>query len=84
MSIKENAVSFLTLAGSGHIHKAFEKFTASGLIHHNQFFKGDRTSLIKAMEEDHESNPNISIEVKYAYQDKSTIVTHSLVVKQEI
>ena len=84
MSIKENAISFLTLAGSGHIHKAFEKFTAAGCIHHNQYFNGDRASLIKAMEEDHESNPNKSIDVKHTYVDEQTVVTHSLVVKQLI
>ena len=84
MPIKENAVSFLTLAGNGHIHEAFEKFTAPDFIHHNQYFNGDRASLIKAMEEDHNTNPNKSIDVKHTYVDEPTVVTHSLVVKQLI
>lgn len=84
MSIKENAKSFLTLAGTGKVMEAFEKFAAPHFIHHNQYFKGDMASLKQAMKEDHQTNPNKSIDVKHIYQDGHTVVTHALVEKQEI
>ena len=42
MTKKEIAVSFLKMAGSGDVQKAYDKFVAPAFIHHNQYFKGDR------------------------------------------
>lgn len=79
MSNKENAISFLKMAGFGDVRSAYEKFIASEFIHHNQYFKGDRESLLKAMEEAHKSSPNKSIDVRNCYEDGDTVITHSLV-----
>jgi predicted SnoaL-like aldol condensation-catalyzing enzyme len=83
MDQKESAITFLKMAGSGDVRAAYEKFIASTFIHHNLYFKGDRESLMKAMEEAHEKRPNKSIDVKHVYQDGNTIITHSQVLRRE-
>ena len=48
---KEIAVSFLRLASSGKVRQAYEKYIHPDFRHHNPYFKGDRESLLKGMEE---------------------------------
>ena len=84
MSHKEIAKSFLKLAGDGEAREAYSKFVAVDFIHHNQYFKGDRESLQKAMEEAHETSPNKSIEIKHVYEDGDTVAAHSLVAKEKM
>ncbi|MEP0365558.1 MAG: ester cyclase [Cyclobacteriaceae bacterium] len=84
MSRKEIAQTFLKLAGTGAVEEAFAKFAGANFIHHNQYFEGSGASLKQAMQQDHESNPNESIAIKYCYEDADTVVTHSLVVKKEM
>jgi predicted SnoaL-like aldol condensation-catalyzing enzyme len=81
MSTKENAVSFLKLAASGNVQEAYARFVASNFIHHNQYFKGDRESLMRAMEEARKASPNKSIEVKQVFEDGNYVITHSLVTR---
>ena len=83
MSPEESAVAFLQLAGSGEVRAAFEKFIAPDFIHHNQYFKGDRESLQAAMEAAHRNSPNRAIEVKRAFVDGDTVITHSRVVRKD-
>lgn len=83
MSRKEMAIGFLKMAGSGDVKAAYEKFIATDFIHHNQYFKGDRQSLLEAMEEAHKMSPNKSIDVKFTYEDGDTVVTHSLVTRKD-
>lgn len=83
MSNKEKAISFLKMAGMGDVREAYEKFIHPEFIHHNQFFKGDRQSLMTAMEEAHKTSPNKSIEIKKAYKEGDTVITHSFVIKNE-
>tara|TARA_Y100001972_G_scaffold105569_1_gene133227 strand:- start:1867 stop:2229 length:363 start_codon:yes stop_codon:yes gene_type:complete len=84
MTKKEIATSFLKMAGMEDVQKAYEKFVASDFIHHNQYFKGDRTSLMNAMEEANKTEPNRSLEVKFIYEDGDTVITHSHVVKDKM
>lgn len=70
------------MAGSGNVRPAYEKYIAKNFIHHNQYFKGDRNSLLIAMEEAHKSSPNKTIEVKQVFEDGNTVITHSLVARQ--
>jgi predicted SnoaL-like aldol condensation-catalyzing enzyme len=51
MNKKEIATSFLTLASSGNVAEAYEKYVHPQFRHHNVYFKGGRESLQKAMEE---------------------------------
>jgi len=84
MTKKEIAISFLKLAGNGRAQEAFYKFVAPDFIHHNQYFHGNRDALEKAMEYAHHTSPNKSIEIKHSYIDGDTVITHSLVIKQDI
>jgi predicted SnoaL-like aldol condensation-catalyzing enzyme len=83
MSPKEMAVSFLKMAGSGNVRDAYERFIAPDFIHHNQYFKGDRESLMLAMEEASRRSPNKSINIKHVYEAGDTVITHSLVTHQD-
>lgn len=83
MNQKEIAMNFLKLAACGEVREAYEKYIAQDFIHHNQYFKGDRDSLMKAMEEASVKSPNKSIEIKKCYQDGDTVITHSLVQVQD-
>ena len=83
MSNMDKAKSFLLMAGTGKVKEAYEQFIAANFIHHNQYFKGDRQSLLNAMEEAHKTSPNKSIEIKKVYEDGNTVITHSLVKKTE-
>jgi predicted SnoaL-like aldol condensation-catalyzing enzyme len=78
MSQKEMAASFLKMAGGGDVKAAYEKFIAPDFIHHNQYFKGDRQSLMNAMEEAHKKSPNKSIDVKQVLEDGDFVITHLL------
>jgi len=79
VSPKEAAALFLKMAGGGNVREAYDRFVAPEFIHHNQYFKGDRESLMKAMQEAHRKSPNKSVDVMKVYQDGDTVITHSLV-----
>ncbi|RZN84087.1 MAG: nuclear transport factor 2 family protein [Winogradskyella sp.] len=84
MSNKESAMAFLNLSALGKSKEAFDTFTSDDFIHHNQYFKGSREALLKAIEEDHKTNPNKSIEVIKCYEEKDTVITHSHVIKHDM
>ena len=80
---QEAAKSFLNMAGMGKVQEAYDQYVAPSFIHHNQYFKGDRQSLLTAMHEASTTSPNKSIQIKRIYQDGDTVVTHSLVTRQD-
>jgi predicted SnoaL-like aldol condensation-catalyzing enzyme len=82
MSNKQSASSFLKMAASGDVRAAYERFVAPNFTHHNQYFKGDRQSLMIAMDEASRTSPNKSIDIRHIYEDGDTVITHSLVTRQ--
>jgi predicted SnoaL-like aldol condensation-catalyzing enzyme len=80
---KETAKSFLAMAGMGKVQEAYDQYVAPSFVHHNQYFKGDRQSLLSAMQEASKSTPNKSIDIRHAYEDGNTVITHSLVTRQD-
>ena len=76
-SLKDRAVSFLRLAGSGKVRDAYERYVGPAFRHHNAFFPGDRESLMKAMEENAAKNPDKLLDVKLALQDGNYVAVHS-------
>ena len=83
MSSKESAISFLRMVSRGDVRAAYDKFIAPDFFHHNQYFKGDRESLMIAMEEASRKEPNKSIDVKHVYEcGGDTVITHSQVTRQ--
>lgn len=80
---KKAAESFLKMAGMGNVDEAYKQYVAPSFVHHNQYFKGDRQSLLTAMQEASKTHPNKSIEIKRIYEDGDTVITHSLVTRQD-
>jgi predicted SnoaL-like aldol condensation-catalyzing enzyme len=79
MTKKEQAISFLELAATGKVREAYDKFVHPQFIHHNAYFKGDRESLLLAMDEASVNTPNKSIEVMRVLEDGDMVATHSRV-----
>lgn len=80
---KKAAESFLNMAGMGKVHEAYDQYVAPSFVHHNQYFKGDRQSLLTAMQEASKTSPNKSIAIKRIYEDGDTVITYSLVTRQD-
>lgn len=69
MTKKEMAQDFLKLAAKGQSRKAFELYVADNFIHHNAYFKRDGHTLMRAMEENDQKNPNNIFEIQRALED---------------
>ena len=80
---KEAATSFLKMAGGGRVQEAYDRYVAPSFIHHNQHFKGDRQSLLTAMQQASKATPNKSVEIRRVVEDGDTVITHSLVSRQD-
>jgi predicted SnoaL-like aldol condensation-catalyzing enzyme len=73
------AISFLNLAASGKVREAYESHVHPDFRHHNPFFKGDRESLLRAMEEAAVTNPNRFLEVQHVFHEGDMVAVHSRV-----
>ena len=71
------AQDFLTMVAAGKVSDAYKKFIADDFVHHNQYFKGDRQSLMTAMIGANETNPNKKIDIRKVHQDGDTVMTMS-------
>ena len=80
---QDTAKAFLKTAGTGNVQEGYDRYVAPSFIHHNQYFKGDRQSLLTAMQEASKTSPNKSIDIKHVYEDGDTVITHSLVTRQD-
>ncbi len=78
-SRKEIAVSFLKLAASGKAREAFSRFVHPRFMHHNPYFKGDRDSLLAAMEESAVEFPKRVFEVARTVEEGELVVVHARV-----
>lgn len=74
---KQAASDFLTLASQGKAREAFDNYVGRNFKHHNIYFKGDRESLITAMEDNAIKNPEKSFTIKRILQDGNLVATHS-------
>jgi predicted SnoaL-like aldol condensation-catalyzing enzyme len=79
MSKKDIAESFLKLASSGKVREAYDKYVSPNFRHHNAYFKGDRESLLMAMEENAVTNPNKFLVVQHVFEDGDFVAVHSRV-----
>lgn len=79
MNKKDIATAFLKTVVARRVREAYEKYTAPHFKHHNQYFKGDRESLMNAMEEAHSQFPDTSIDIKQVLEEGDKVMTHSLV-----
>lgn len=83
MTKKEIAESFLKLVSSGNVREAYDRFVHSDFRHHNAYFKGDRESLLVAMEEAAATSPNKSLEVVCVLEDGNFVATHSRLLRAD-
>jgi len=79
MDKKEIAISFLKLASSGRVREAYRKFVHPDFRHHNAYFKGDRESLLKGMEENAKQFPDKTYETLRALEDGNLVAIHGRV-----
>ena len=84
MNPKSIAIAFLTACAAGRVQEAYDKYVSPAFIHHNQYFKGDRQSLLNAMHEAAVSSPNRSFNVKQSFVDGDRVCTFSEVVKDDM
>ena len=83
MRKKDIATSFLKLVSSGNVREAYDKYVHQDFKHHNAYFKGDRESLLTAMEEAALKEPNKSLEVLRAMEDGNLVATHSRLLRAD-
>ena len=76
-SQKKAAIEFLTLAASGRVGDAFQRHVGERFRHHNPYFRGDATSLRKAMEQNAIEYPHKILEVLRALQDRKEVAVLS-------
>jgi len=76
---KEAATSFLQLASSGDVRRAFDAYVAPNFRHHNAYFPGDARSLADAMEQNARENPNKVLRVERAIEEGDLVAVHSRV-----
>jgi len=79
MFYKEIAIDFLQLSATGNANIAFSKYVSPNFRHHNPYFKGDADSLMNAMIENAEKNPNKVLEIQRAILDGDMVAVHSKV-----
>jgi len=80
MNKKDMAVSFLRMASSGPVNEAYEQFVHPRFRHHNAYFKGDRESLLNAMEENAGQFPDKTYEPLRILEDKDLVAVHGKVI----
>jgi len=69
MTKKEIATTFLQMASSGDVRAAYEKYVHLDFIHHNAYFKDDRETLLKGMEENAKQLPGKTYEILRELED---------------
>jgi predicted SnoaL-like aldol condensation-catalyzing enzyme len=79
MTKKEIATSFLRLASSGEVRQGYARFVHPQFRHHNAYFKGDRESLLKGMEENAREYPNKTYETLRVLEDGDLVAVHGKV-----
>lgn len=80
----ETAIQFLKDCALKNPREAFKKYLNPNFKHHNQYFKGDATSLMNAMIEDDETAPNKEFTVKQFSESDDRVFVHSHVVKEKM
>lgn len=84
MSNKNAALDFLKLCALESPEKAFEKHVNPNFKHHNQYFKGDADSLMKAMSEAAQTMPNRAFNIKQVFETEDRVAVFSEVVKEQM
>lgn len=84
MSNIDTAIKFIQTCAMESPKKAFETYVNPNFKHHNQYFPGDRDSLMNAMIEADKTHPNKSFNVKQVFENEDRVAVFSQVVKDEM
>ena len=84
MNQKQIATAFLNAAALGNVSEAYDKYVAPDFIHHNQYFKGDRLTLMEAMIEAGKTQPNKSFKISQIIEEGDRVFAYSHVVKENM
>ena len=79
MTRKDISVDFLRLASSGKVQEAYDKHIHPNFTHHNPWFRGDRASLMKGMEEGAVQFPKKVFEPLRAIEEGDLVTVHGRV-----
>jgi predicted SnoaL-like aldol condensation-catalyzing enzyme len=78
-SHKEVATSFLELASSGQVDRAYADCLTEDFRHHNPHFRGETDALAKAMKENADEHADKVFEIQRALEDGDLVAVHSRV-----
>ena len=72
------ASEFLTLCATGRVQEAYDAHVAADFRHHNAWFPSDRQSLLEAMAQSAQAEPNKSFTVRQAIEsgDRVALLSH--------
>lgn len=82
ISQKEIMQTFLSLVAAGKVQEGFDSYVHTKFIHHNQYFPGDRQSLLDAMRTAHHEHPNRSFTIMQTIEEADRVVCYSKVEKE--
>ncbi len=77
MSNKASAIDFLKNCAAGNIRPAYEKHVHPDFKHHNAWFKGDRETLMRGMEDSNKDTPNKQFDVMLSAEEGDLVITFS-------
>ena len=84
MSNKQTAQDFLKLCALTSPKQAFDKYVNANFKHHNQYFAGDRETLMNAMIESDSEMPNREFSIKQTFEDGDRVACFSHVKKDKM
>jgi predicted SnoaL-like aldol condensation-catalyzing enzyme len=76
MNKKDIATEFLKMASSGKVKEAYDNYVHQDFFHHNAYFKGDRATLLKGMEDNAKQFPDKKYETLRALQEEDLVAVH--------
>jgi uncharacterized protein YndB with AHSA1/START domain/predicted SnoaL-like aldol condensation-catalyzing enzyme len=77
LDLKHAAARFLQQVASGEVQAAYDSFVAPDFIHHNPYFKGDRQSLLTAMQADNTQSTKKQFQIKQSFAEGQTVIIHA-------
>lgn len=84
MTNTETAIEFLKMCALKSPKDAFAKYVNANFKHHNQYFPGDRDSLMNAMTDAEKAQPNKEFTVKKVFETADEVSVYSHVVKEKM
>lgn len=77
MSEREKAAAFLLDVVACKVEEAYRQYVTDDFVHHNQYFKSDRQSLLDGMIESNEKFPNKKLTIHKVIAELPFVVVHA-------